>query len=96
METVNLDWGRIVETAFTIWVAYSAYTNFTKQRITRIGFDGFIMGLIGLMVGRDIAEQARKDLRVVRRMGLMMALVALGGIWDLIVFSLGHGWFRHT
>ncbi len=84
------DSGRVVETIFTIWVAYSAYANLVEHRITRLGFDGLIISLIGLMAGNAISQQARADPRVVKRMAIMMLLVTIGGVWDIVGFVIEH------
>ncbi len=91
MGIAGIGCGRAAEIIFTIWVTYSAYANLVQHRLTRLGFDAFIMGLIGLVAGKEVATAARQDQRVIKRMAIMMSLVAVGGIWDIVVFIIGYG-----
>ncbi len=92
---INLQFGIFLELAVTLWAIYSACINFFYKRITTLGLDAAILWLGGVIAGKENANKARENPRAVKTMATMMALVALGGIWNIAVYVIDRGWLQH-
>ncbi len=68
----------------TISSIYSAWMNLGKRRISKFGFDVFIL----LFFNRRMSKIIRKDPRAIKRMGILSLLVALGGVDSSISFFI--------
>ena len=55
---------------------YAAWTNLVQQRISAVGLDALIL----LLFSKKKAAMIRRDPRLIRRMGVMMLLIAFGTI----------------
>jgi hypothetical protein len=55
---------------------YAAWMNLVRKRISPFGLDALIL----LLFSRKKAAMIRKDPRLIRRLGVMMLLLALGTI----------------
>ena len=59
---------------------YSTCVNLVRKRISKVGFDALIL----LFFDKKRAMMIREDPRLVRRMGIVMLLVAIGGVNEVV------------
>lgn len=64
----------------TISSLYSAWVNLAQKRISKVGFDAFVL----LFFNKRKATMIRKDSRLIRRMGILTLLIAIGGMNEVI------------
>ncbi len=57
---------------------YAAWLNLVRRRISAIGLDALIL----LLFSKKKAAMIRRDPRLIRRMGIVALLFALGIIWQ--------------
>ncbi len=81
----SFDSGLVLEILLTLWSIYTASVNFFQKRISNIGLDAFFLYLMWLLSGKKDTSVLRKDSRFVQRMGVIMLIVSIGGIWDMIL-----------
>ncbi len=66
----------IIESILAISALYSAWINLYSQRISNLGLDAFIL----LFFDRKKAKMIRGDPRLIRRMGIINLLIAIGAM----------------
>jgi len=69
-----------MEYVITISSLYSAWINLIQKKISKIGFDAFIL----LFFEKKKAAMIRQDHRLIKRMGIITMLVAIGGVIELL------------
>lgn len=72
----------------TISSLYSAWVNLIQKRISRVGFDAFVL----LFFSKGKAAMIRKDPRLITRMGILTLLVGLGGANETISVFIQNVW----
>jgi len=72
----------------TVSALYSAWVNLVRRQISKVGFDAFIL----LFFNKRKAMMIRKDPRLIRRMGIITLLIAIGGINEEISNFIQNIW----
>jgi hypothetical protein len=62
---------------------YSVFINLAMKRFSRFGFDAFAI-LIAKKINPKATNAAYHDPKVIRRMGIVLSLMAIGGIYEII------------
>lgn len=67
--------------AFTSF--YAAWVNLSQKRVSKIGFDAFILFILSFFDKEQI-QKVRKDPVLIKRLGYMMLLMGIGCVWALV------------
>lgn len=78
----------LVELVLAITALYSAWINLIYKKISKIGLDAFIL----LFFGKKKSQMIRQDPRLVRRMGIITLLIALGAANEALSVFIGRIW----
>lgn len=62
---------------------YAAWVNLFQKRVSKIGFDAFILFIVSLFDKKQM-QKIRKDPALIKRLGYMMLLMGVGAVWTLI------------
>jgi len=62
---------------------YAAWVNLIGNRISKYGFDAFIL-FIGKIFDEKQINYVRNDPKMIRRMGIIMVLFLIGSVWGLV------------
>lgn len=68
----------VIAMLLVLSASYAAWMNLVRHRISAIGLDALIL----LVFPKRKAAMIRADPRLVRRMGIVVLLLALGIIWQ--------------
>lgn len=68
---------------FTLASLYAAYNNIVLKRISKYGFDAFILFLMRFVDKKQV-EIVYRSPKYIRRSGVMMLLIGIGGVYALI------------
>ncbi len=63
---------------------YAAWVNLFQKRMSKIGFDAFILFIMSLF-DRKQTQKVRKVPVLIKRMGYMMLLIGTDSVWALIM-----------
>ena len=66
----------------------SAWVNLIHKKISKMGFDAFIL----LFLGKRKATMIRKDPRIIKQIGIITLLVGVGGLNETIPFFIQRIW----
>ena len=78
-------------TVLILLTSYSAWQNLVMKRISKYGFDGLILK-IAWILDKDQTQKIYKSPILIRRMGIMMLLITIGGIPTLVGFFIDRIW----
>jgi hypothetical protein len=67
----------------TILSFYAAWVNLVQNRISRSGFDAFLL-MLGNLIDAKQVRRIRKDPKLIQRMGIIMLLFGIGGIYAVV------------
>jgi hypothetical protein len=82
----------LIELVISISSIYATWVNLVQKKISVIGFDAFIL----LFFGKKKAATIREDSRLIRRMGIITFLIAVGTINEAISIFIQKIWpFLH-
>ena len=79
-----LDYSNVIASILiTILSLYAAWENLVNKRISRFGLDA-VSYHIAMLFNKKKTKSARRDPQVIRKLGLMMLLVGVGGVYSTI------------
>jgi hypothetical protein len=67
----------------TVLSLYAAWVNLVQKRISNFGFDAVLLAIGSLWDARQ-ARKVRKDPKLIQRMGVIMLLFGIGGVYAVI------------
>lgn len=74
----------LINALITLMSVYAAWTNLIRSRISVLGFDALILGVIGFFDQRQ-AQSIRQNPKLIRRLGIFMLAFALGCAYAAIM-----------
>lgn len=78
--------------ALTLLILYAAWINLVRKKISAFGFDAFLLFIMRL-IDKKQAEIVHRKPELIRRMGVLMLIMGIGGIYsliDLLLSLYGH------
>lgn len=73
-----------INLAIAILSFYAAWVNLVHKKISRFGFDAFLL-LFGRLLDANQVKKIRKDPKLIQRMGIIMLLFGTGAIYAAVL-----------